>query len=313
MLHQWVEGNLPFGTRCSICTKKCGSLLRLQDLRCLWCNVTVHTSCWKSQDNNRRSRFCTFDQHRLSVLPPTAVRQLPSGITQATKPIASSALVVFINLKSGSQEGSHFMNRFRQVLNPIQVNSLTIEGAAPGLCLCSSLDFFRVLICGGDGSVGWVLSEIDKLGLINKCHVGILPLGTGNDLSRVLGWGSTFSHFQDVSDIITQMEQAQIKMLDRWGIFTYSFPKARQERSDSTVTQSEATDCLKDVAKQPQLAFIQRLQRQITTQLDDLAKYCHSFSNTTCSNQSLQRSNSDASAKNFSNSHLLGEIHDRIT
>ncbi|ETE60262.1 hypothetical protein L345_13996, partial [Ophiophagus hannah] len=33
------------------------------------------------------------------------------------------------------------------------------------LRLFQKFDNFRILVCGGDGSVGWVLSEIDKLNL----------------------------------------------------------------------------------------------------------------------------------------------------
>ena len=33
------------------------------------------------------------------------------------------------------------------------------------LRLFQKFDLFRILVCGGDGSIGWVLAEIDKLGL----------------------------------------------------------------------------------------------------------------------------------------------------
>jgi diacylglycerol kinase (ATP) len=36
----------------------------------------------------------------------------------------------------------------------------------------------------------WVIEEMIKAGLsFEKCPIGCIPFGTGNDFSRVLGWG----------------------------------------------------------------------------------------------------------------------------
>jgi Diacylglycerol kinase catalytic domain len=50
------------------------------------------------------------------------------------------------------------------------------------------------------------------------CRVGVLPLGTGNDLARVLGWGSACDHDANLPQLLERYEQATTKMLDRWSV-----------------------------------------------------------------------------------------------
>lgn len=47
----------------------------------------------------------------------------------------------------------------------------------------------RILVAGGDGTVGWILNEIVRKNIKPLPEVSIMPIGTGNDLSRVLNWG----------------------------------------------------------------------------------------------------------------------------
>jgi diacylglycerol kinase (ATP) len=76
-----------------------------------------------------------------------------------------SPLLVFVNSKSGDNQGVKFLRRFKQLLNPAQVFDVISSGPQLGLRLFRHFDPFRILICSGDGSVGWVLSEIDRLNM----------------------------------------------------------------------------------------------------------------------------------------------------
>jgi hypothetical protein len=48
-----------------------------------------------------------------------------------------------------------------------------------------------------------------------------LPLGTGNDLARVLGWGAVLDDDNQLPKLLESFERATTKMLDRWSIMTY--------------------------------------------------------------------------------------------
>lgn len=81
----------------------------------------------------------------------------------------------------------------------------------------------RVVICGGDGSVLWVVQElIDKGVDLDQIIFGIIPIGTGNDFSRTIGWTVTTS-FSDTNlgglkGIIKEWLNASIRKYDIWDL-----------------------------------------------------------------------------------------------
>uniref|UniRef100_A0A8C2B728 Diacylglycerol kinase n=1 Tax=Cyprinus carpio TaxID=7962 RepID=A0A8C2B728_CYPCA len=236
MPHQWLEGNLPVSAKCAVCDKTCGSVLRLQDWRCLWCKAMVHTACM-----DLYPRKCPLGQCKVSIIPPTALNSIDSdGFWKATcPPSCASPLLVFVNSKSGDNQGVKFLRRFKQLLNPAQVFDLVNGGPHLGLRLFQKFDNFRILVCGGDGSVGWVLSEIDKLNLHKQCQLGVLPLGTGNDLARVLGWGPSCDDDTQLPQILEKLERASTKMLDRWSIMTYEIKIPPKHSCPTTPEEAE--------------------------------------------------------------------------
>ena len=57
----------------------------------------------------------------------------------------------------------------------------------PAIEMFKKVPNVKLLACGGDGTVGWLLSVLDKVQIDPLPAVSVLPLGTGNDLSRSLG------------------------------------------------------------------------------------------------------------------------------
>lgn len=134
----------------------------------------------------------------------------------------SRPLLVFINKKSGAQRGDSLRQRLNLLLNPVQVFELgPTQRPEVGLFLFRKVPHFRVLVCGGDGTVGWVLNAIEKQSFVSPPPVAILPAGTGNDLARVLSWGGGLGSVQKqggLATVLHHIEHAAVTILDRWKI-----------------------------------------------------------------------------------------------
>ncbi|KAL6905884.1 hypothetical protein ACP4OV_003485 [Aristida adscensionis] len=131
-------------------------------------------------------------------------------------------LLVFINGKSGGRNGPSLRRRLNMLLNPIQIFELSAsQGPEVGLQLFHNVKHFRILVCGGDGTVAWVLDAIEKQNYESPPPVAILPLGTGNDLSRVLRWGGGLSSVErqgGICALLNDVDHAAVTVLDRWNV-----------------------------------------------------------------------------------------------
>ncbi|CAF0805496.1 unnamed protein product [Rotaria sordida] len=132
---------------------------------------------------------------------------------------STTPVIFFINKLSGGQKGQQVYRMLVRLLNPRQVflleNDTTIIQA---LNIYSSLNNTRICICGGDGTVSWILSHlVDAFPPLKNPPASICPLGTGNDLSRVLGWGYRYE-LRQLLRTLTQITRAHPIPLDRWKI-----------------------------------------------------------------------------------------------
>ncbi|KAF5947777.1 hypothetical protein HYC85_013734 [Camellia sinensis] len=149
------------------------------------------------------------------------------------------ALVVFINSLSGGRHGPKLKARLQELMGEEQVFDLRFvkphEFVQYGLgclemladigdsCAKETREKLRVVVAGGDGTVGWVLGslgELHKQGREPVPPIAIIPLGTGNDLSRSFGWGGSFP-FNWKSAVKRTLDRAStglICCLDSWNV-----------------------------------------------------------------------------------------------
>ncbi|XP_061690081.1 diacylglycerol kinase theta-like isoform X9 [Syngnathoides biaculeatus] len=194
--------------------------------------VGLRLRCWSEAERVFTSaRAARVRGRSLTPLVIPDVRAGPAG--EDVRP-----LLVFVNPKSGGLKGEELLRGFRKILNPHQVFDLSNGGPLPGFHAFRALPSFRVLVCGGDGTVGWVLGDLEALRHQLACReppVGIVPLGTGNDLARVLRWGAGYGG-EDPAHILACVDEADEVPMDRWTVLL----DARDLGEDGAETFPEA-------------------------------------------------------------------------
>jgi len=201
-----------------MCKQSLSKMTILYGFRCAYCTLKVCPQCFPQFQHD------ACDEGALAPLKlgPGNIVTHATDVTKKwtiTVPEERRPLMVFINKKSGGQVGKLIAQRLSRVLNPNQIVDLSQGGPMPMLKLMQKTKAaYRILACGGDGTAAWLLSALDKMveeGATYQPPVAVLPLGTGNDLARVLGWGGGYDN-ESMTPIIENILTGHEVYLDRW-------------------------------------------------------------------------------------------------
>ena len=215
-------------------------------------------------------------------------RQLQQRYTPIERNVNNEYTVIaFINSHSGGGHGQKVYVALIELLGPkyvIDLQSCCEDDTSPKpedylqpLALDSRV---RILVCGGDGTMGWIASSIDivwkristlrqpeggdtssnisssnnkQVSQICQHHLpfACLPLGTGNDLSRVLLWGKSYydvcgkgtkRRTQNLKRLLDDIANSSISQFDRWRLMIVPTSETTTTMNVSHRTQPQQPD-----------------------------------------------------------------------
>lgn len=231
--HHWVEGNVRFpktatmSKTCIVCNSSIGIPACLVDFHCAWCASLCHSTCLSKAE--------TCDGLGILgdlIVSPRLVNE--EGQLLPDNSFAKRPLVCFVNSRSGGGQGAKIMHKLQNCLNPVQVFDLGADGGPErGLNIFHDAypHGFQVLLCGGDGTINWGLETLRKLDwpVEERPPIAVLALGTGNDTSRVLGWGPGYDN-EPIRAILEQVLTAEPVQMDRWQLQIASTEQPVEQR-----------------------------------------------------------------------------------
>ncbi|EAN32758.2 Diacylglycerol kinase accessory domain protein [Theileria parva strain Muguga] len=114
-------------------------------------------------------------------------------------------IFIYVNPESGGRNASHFIKQGVKSLELTKPEPLTLHicsifegesGNKPGFIQLRDFlsyeepqELVFVITAGGDGTLTWVVSEVEKHSINpDLLCFGIIPYGTGNDFARALKW-----------------------------------------------------------------------------------------------------------------------------
>jgi diacylglycerol kinase (ATP) len=157
--------------------------------------------------------------------------------------------VALVNPKSGERASAAFLVEELNRILPNRVVDLSQcfadQTAAIDLIRQHALGGF-VLVAGGDGTVSFGMDIVDKLdwdslGQAQRPHITVIPMGTGNDLSRAIGHGPGFS--KDKCPCACS-SCCRVETMDETITAAISAPKAVMDRFSISVTARNGSGVL---------------------------------------------------------------------
>lgn len=190
------------------------------------------------EDLNTSRTFGGIDRRIRPTLPTkrqvVALRSFMQVLKESTDAEQRPRIVAFVNSKSGGQAGELLRQTLREHLGSLEdekaiegeVCDLSLDGEPENTIqfLAESLKFSeaptRLLVCGGDGTVTWILTALEQCedlqGKLHLLPVAIVPLGTGNDLARSLGWGPKLERVGDILQYLKWAMEGVPCIMDQW-------------------------------------------------------------------------------------------------
>ena len=127
-------------------------------------------------------------------------------------------VIAFVNTGSGGNKGKQVLELLKIHLGEEHVYDIKSDkGPDRGLKQSASDPNLPVncVVAGGDGTFSWVANAVEKQRL-SHVHLTVLPLGSGNDMSRALGWGKKFPGLSKIEQYLKWMNVAPIHQIDVW-------------------------------------------------------------------------------------------------